>query len=165
MWSVKHHTREKYGEEEVWVHAASTLAKDGIQQSIHGLAALYVRNKAYHLKFAKSMHHHTIQLTQPTRCNNFSSLLLDVYVQLNRFRGRPHTHHQELNNCSSSLWFYCLSMVVAVLLVVVGPVAGNRSVLANTLQSPTTGPTRGCYCSCWVPKDGREDARNMLSCT
>ena len=25
--------------------------------------------------------------------------------------------------------------------------------------------TRGCYCSCWAPDDGREDARNMLSCT
>jgi len=22
--------------------------------------------------------------------------------------------------------------------------------------------TRGCYCNCWVPDDGREDARNML---
>jgi hypothetical protein len=35
--------------------------------------------------------------------------------------GRPHVHHQELNDCSSSLWFYCWSVVVAVLLVVVGP--------------------------------------------
>ena len=35
--------------------------------------------------------------------------------------GSPHAHHQELNNCSSSLWFYCWSVVVAVLLVVVGP--------------------------------------------
>jgi len=26
------------------------------------------------------------QLNQPTRCSNFSSLLLDVYVQLNMFR-------------------------------------------------------------------------------
>jgi len=38
-----------------------------------------------------------------------------------RFR-RPHAHHQELNNCSSSLWFYLWSVVIAVLLVVVGPV-------------------------------------------
>jgi len=36
--------------------------------------------------------------------------------------GRPHAHCQELNNCSTSLWFYRWSMVVAVLLVVVGPV-------------------------------------------
>jgi hypothetical protein len=35
--------------------------------------------------------------------------------------GRPHTHHQELNNCSSSLWFYRWSVLIAVLLVVVGP--------------------------------------------
>jgi hypothetical protein len=36
--------------------------------------------------------------------------------------GRPPAHHQELNNCSSSLWFYRWSVVVAVPLVVVGPV-------------------------------------------
>jgi hypothetical protein len=35
--------------------------------------------------------------------------------------GRPHVHHQELNNCNSSLWFYLRSVVIAVLLVVVGP--------------------------------------------
>ena len=35
--------------------------------------------------------------------------------------GRPHDHHQELNNCSSSLWFYLRSVVVAVLVVVIGP--------------------------------------------
>jgi hypothetical protein len=35
--------------------------------------------------------------------------------------GRPHAHHQQPNNCSSSLWFYRWSVVVAVLLVVVGP--------------------------------------------
>jgi len=27
----------------------------------------------------------TIQINQPTRCSNFSSLLLDIYVQLNMF--------------------------------------------------------------------------------
>jgi len=35
--------------------------------------------------------------------------------------GRSHAHHHELNNCSSSLWFYRWSVVVAVPLVVVGP--------------------------------------------
>jgi hypothetical protein len=35
--------------------------------------------------------------------------------------GRPHAHHQELNNCSSSLWFYLRFVVIAVLLFVVGP--------------------------------------------
>jgi hypothetical protein len=34
--------------------------------------------------------------------------------------GRPHAHHQELNNRGSSIWFYLWSVVIAVLLVVVG---------------------------------------------
>jgi len=34
-------------------------------------------------KFCKSMHHHTIEINQATRCKNSSILLLDVYVQLN----------------------------------------------------------------------------------
>ena len=36
--------------------------------------------------------------------------------------GRPHANHQELNNCSSSLGFYLQSVVIAMMLVVVGPV-------------------------------------------
>jgi hypothetical protein len=37
----------------------------------------------FEFKVCKSMHHHTIQINQPTRCSNLSSLLLDIYVQLN----------------------------------------------------------------------------------
>jgi hypothetical protein len=32
----------------------------------------------------KSVHHHTIQIIQSTRCNSFTSLLLEVYVWLSR---------------------------------------------------------------------------------
>jgi len=31
--------------------------------------------------------------------------------------GCPHAYNQELNNCSSSLWFYLWSVVIAVLLL------------------------------------------------
>jgi hypothetical protein len=51
------------------------------------------------LKFAsQSVRHHTIEINQPTRCNNFSSLLLDVYVQPNMFRAssRPSSGAQQL---------------------------------------------------------------------
>jgi hypothetical protein len=41
--------------------------------------------------------------------------------------GRPHAHHQELSNCSSSLWFYRWSVVVAVLLFVEGSVNIDES--------------------------------------
>ena len=56
-----------------------------------------------------------IQTNQPTRCNNSSSLLLDVYAQLNMFRAssRPSSGAY---NCSSSIWFYRWSVVIAVLL-------------------------------------------------
>jgi len=45
--------------------------------------------KVLHLKVAS----HTFQINQPTRCNSFSSLLLDVYsyVQLNVFRASSRT--------------------------------------------------------------------------
>jgi uncharacterized membrane protein len=49
-------------------------------------------------KVCKSVHHHTIPINQPTRCNNFSSLLFDVYVRLNKFRAssRPPSGAQQL---------------------------------------------------------------------
>ena len=53
----------------------------------------------------KSVHHHTIQIIQPTRCNSFTSLLLDVYVWLNMFRVSPHPSSGGYN-CTRSLWFY-----------------------------------------------------------
>jgi len=37
-------------------------------------------------KDCKSMYYHTIQINQLTKCNCFTSLLLDVYLQLNMFR-------------------------------------------------------------------------------
>jgi hypothetical protein len=53
--------------------------------------------------------------------------------------GCPHAHHQEFNNCSSSLWFYCWSVVVAVLLVVVGP-AGRHDQQHCCHHAPTVKP-------------------------
>ena len=42
-------------------------------------------NEEIPFEVCKSVHHHTIQIIQPTRCNSFTSLLLDVYVWLNMF--------------------------------------------------------------------------------
>jgi hypothetical protein len=41
---------------------------------------------------------YAFQINQPTRCNNFSSLLLDIYAQLNMFRAssRPSSGTQQL---------------------------------------------------------------------
>jgi len=62
---------------------------------------------------------HIIQINhQPDATISLVYYLTFIYSST-RF-GHPHAHHQELNNCSSSLWFYLRSMVVALLLVVVG---------------------------------------------
>jgi hypothetical protein len=47
--------------------------------------------------------------------------------------GRPHAHHQELNNCNISLWFHLRIVVTAVPLFVFGPTTTN-STATNTLQ-------------------------------
>jgi hypothetical protein len=59
----------------------------------------WIQYEHFHkFKVCKSMRHHTIQINQPTRCNNFSSLLLDVYVQLNMFQAssRPSSGAQHV---------------------------------------------------------------------
>jgi hypothetical protein len=66
----------------------------------------------------KSVHHHTIQINQPTRCNHFTSLLLDVYVWLGMFWASPHPSSGAYN-CTRSLWFYRWRDAAGALLVVV----------------------------------------------
>jgi hypothetical protein len=98
----------------------------------------------------KSVHHHTIQINQPTRCNSFTSLLLDVYVWLNMFLVPPRPSSGACN-CISSLWFYCWSVVVAALLVIICCYHHAPAVrLLMQLQAPD---------------DRRGGAQNMLSHT
>jgi hypothetical protein len=68
----------------------------------------------------KSVHHHTVQINHQLDAT-ISSLFYLTFIYSSTCFGRPHVHHQELNKCNSSLWFYHWSVVVAVLLVVVGP--------------------------------------------
>jgi hypothetical protein len=70
----------------------------------------------------------------------FSQVYYLSFIYSSTCFGRPHAHHQELNNCSSNFWFYLRRVVIAVLLVVVGPIA---------LLSPRSeGKTRSCCYSC-----------------
>ena len=86
----------------------------------------------------------TAPINQPTGCNDFSSLLI-TFIYSSTCFGRPHAHHQEPNNCSSSLWFYLRSVVTAVLLVVFGPAQPRPTAL---LSPRSEGKIRGCYCRC-----------------
>jgi hypothetical protein len=51
----------------------------------------------------------------------FLQFIILTFICSSTCFGRLHAHHQELNIFSSSLWFYLRSVVIAVLLVVVGP--------------------------------------------
>jgi hypothetical protein len=75
--------------------------------------------------------------------------------------GRPHAHHQELNNCSSSLCFYRWSVVVAVLWVVVGPAGwffGNfrLTYVFAELRPYVSRGVAAVSCCCWWWKCGTE---------
>jgi hypothetical protein len=66
-----------------------TLLTKSVNQQDNGQA--YTKNSTFTYLFIKFKvfkfgHHHTIQINQPNRRNNFSSLLLEIYLQLNMFR-------------------------------------------------------------------------------
>jgi hypothetical protein len=69
------------------------------------------------------------------------------------------------NNCSSSLWFYRQSLVIAVLLVVVGPVDHRPNHdQQHCYHHASTVKNQRLLLQCWAPDDGRGDAWNTLSC-
>ena len=74
----------------------------------------------------KSVHHHTIRINQPTRCNSFINLLLDVYAWLNMFWAPLRPSSGEYN-CTRSLYFYRWSVAVEALLVVVCQTTTNNA--------------------------------------
>ena len=74
-----------------------------------------------------------------TQMNQLDATISPVYyltfVYSSTCLGRPHAHHQELNNFSSSLWFYLRTVGIAVLLVVVGPTTTNSTAITTHLVS------------------------------
>ena len=111
------------------------------------------------LEYPPWMHANTaIQINQPTRCNSFTSLLLDVYLQLNMFRASPRPSSWAYN-WIMNLWFYRWSVVVGALLVVVSRPRPTTRLPATT----NVCKTRGCNYSFCAPDDERCVARNMLS--
>jgi len=68
------------------------------------------------------------KIIQPTRCNSFTSLLLDVYVLLNMFRASPRPSSGAYN-CTRSLWYYRWTAATGALLVVVWQTTTNNAVV------------------------------------
>ena len=50
----------------------------------------------------------------------FLKFIILTFIYSSTCFGSLHAHHQELNKCSSSLWFYLRIVVIAVLLFVFG---------------------------------------------
>ena len=65
-------------------------------------------------KVCKSMRHRTIQINHQPDATVFQFTIL-TFIYSSTCLGRFPAHHQELNDCSGSLWFY-LRIVVTVVL-------------------------------------------------
>jgi hypothetical protein len=62
----------------------------------------------------KSVHHRTIQINHQPDATIFQFIIL-TFVYCSTCFGRFPAHHQELNDCSGSLWFYLRIVVIVVL--------------------------------------------------
>jgi hypothetical protein len=61
------------------------------------------------------VHHHSIiQIDHEPDATIFQFIIL-TFIYSSTCFGRSPAHHQELNDCSSSLWFYLRIVVIAVL--------------------------------------------------
>jgi hypothetical protein len=65
-------------------------------------------------KVCKSVHHRTIQINHQPDATIFQFIIL-TFVYSSTCFGHFSVHHQELNNCSGSLWFYLRIVVIVVL--------------------------------------------------
>ena len=83
------------------IYTAATGLRDG--------ANFWVTFKVY-----RSVHHRTLQTNHPPDATIFQFIIL-TFIYSSTCFGRCPAHHQELNDCSGSLWFY-LRIVVKVLL-------------------------------------------------
>jgi hypothetical protein len=60
------------------------------------------------------MHHRTVQINHQPDATIFQFIILTVVYSSTCF-GRFPAHHQELNDCSGSLWFYLRIVLIIVL--------------------------------------------------
>ena len=96
-------------------------------------------------KVCKSVHHRTIQINHQPYATIFQFIIL-TFIYSSTCFGRFPAHHQELNDCSGSLWFYLRIVETVVLCSWSGQPAGPTT--NTTRLSPRyEGRTRGCHCS------------------
>jgi hypothetical protein len=68
----------------------------------------------YFFKVCKTVHHLTMQINHQPDATIFQFIIL-TFIYSSTCFGRSPTHHQELSDCSVSLWLYLRIVVIAVL--------------------------------------------------
>jgi len=112
----------------------------------------------------KSVHYRTIQINHQPDAIVFQFIILTFIYSSTCFGHFP-AHHQELNDCSGSLWFYLRIVVIVVLCSWSGLPAGQNRPRPTALLSPSSdGKPEAATAVVVALGGGREDARNMLRC-
>jgi hypothetical protein len=79
------------------------------------------------------MHHRTIQINHQPNATIFQFIIL-TFVYSSTCFGHFPAHHQELNDCSVSLWFYLRIVVTVVLCSWSGQTAGLTTAIIELLM-------------------------------
>jgi hypothetical protein len=108
-------------------------------------------------RVCKSMHHCTFQINHQPDATIFQFIILTFIYSSTCFAHFP-VHHQELNNCSGSLWFYLWNVVTVVLCSWLARPRTQHYYHHDTKVKPEAAT------AVIEPDDGRENGRNMLSC-
>jgi hypothetical protein len=80
---------------------------------VHVLFTFYIQS-VLKFKVCKFVHNRTIQINHQPDTTIFQFIILTLVYSSTCF-GRFPAHHQELNDCSGSLWFYLCIVVTVVL--------------------------------------------------
>jgi hypothetical protein len=99
---------------------------------VHELFTFYIQG-VLKFKVCKFMHHYTIQINHQTDATIFQFIILTFVYSSTCFGPFP-AHHQELSDCSGSLWFYLRIMVIVVLCLWSGQPDHEHSTTVTTLR-------------------------------
>jgi hypothetical protein len=106
----------------------------GLEINANNILSEKNSNVSCDFKVCKSVYHRTIQIDHQADATIFQFIIL-TFIYSSTCFGRSPAHHQELNDCSSSLWLYLRIVVKVVLCSWLGRPAGNKGTLITLKQN------------------------------